>query len=202
MKHRLRFAAAAAAALLLAQPALGAGDAQAGKAKAQACAACHGLDGKSPNPQWPHLAGQVPGYIAKQLAAFKSGTRKDSVMSGIAAKLSEQDMADLDAYYSELPPTEGTATDLELAKKGERLYRGGNRDTGVAACMGCHGPAGHGIPPHFPRVSGQNMAYLEKALLAFKRGERKDEREIMSRIAFFMSEEEIKAVAQYMHGLE
>jgi cytochrome c553 len=89
----------------------------------------------------------------------------------------------------------------ELAKEGEKVYRGGNAKTGVSACMSCHGPSGQGIPPRFPKVSGQNAAYTEKQLLAFKAGTRTNDGDIMTRIAFRMSEQEIKSVAQYMAGL-
>lgn len=173
-----------------------------GQAKAAACAACHGADGNGgADPAWPKLAGQDADYIAKQLADFKEGRRKDPVMTGLAAPLSAQDMKDIGAYYASLKPKPGAARSPELAKLGEKLYRGGNAKTGVAACMSCHGPSGHGIPPRFPRVSGQTVAYTEKQMLAFKSGARNNDGEIMRRIAFRMSEQEIKAVADYMAGL-
>jgi len=179
-----------------------AGNAQAGKNKAAACAGCHGPDGNSGNPLWPKLAGQEAGYIVKQLADFKSGARKDPMMSGMAAPLSAADMADLGAYYESLKQSAGTAAGgAALAKRGERLYRGGNAEFGVAACMSCHGPSGKGIAPRFPRVAGQHAAYAEKQLLAFKKGERKNDGEIMTRIAFRLSEQDLKAAAEYMAGL-
>ena len=82
------------------QSAIAAGDAAAGKAKAVVCSACHGVDGNSPNPLWPHLAGQHAAYLVKQLKAFKSGARKDPVMQGMAAPLSDQDMENLAAWYA------------------------------------------------------------------------------------------------------
>ncbi len=179
-----------------------AGDAAAGKAKAAACVACHGSDGNSLNPLWPNLAGQVPGYVAKQLKDFKAGARDNAIMKGIAAGLSKADMADLDAYYTGLLAKTDVATDAKLAKSGEHLYRGGNSDTGVAACMSCHGPNGHGIPTRFPRVSGQHAAYMEAQLKAYKSKTRNNDDGVMTRIAFFMSEEEIKAVSEYMQGLQ
>lgn len=178
------------------------GNAEAGKNKVPACAGCHGADGNGgADPTWPRLAGQNSGYIAKQLADFKSGTRKDPIMQGMAAALSPQDMNDIGAYYEGLKPKPGAARSKETIKLGERLYRGGNAKTGVAACMSCHGPSGNGIPPRFPRVSGQSAAYTEKQLLAFKSAKRANDGEAMTRTAFRMSEEEIKAVSDYMAGL-
>jgi cytochrome c553 len=178
------------------------GNAEAGKNKAATCAACHGADGNGgADPTWPKLAGQSADYIAKQLADFKAGTRKDPIMQGMVAALSPQDIKDIGAYYEGLKPKPGAARSKETIKLGERLYRGGNAKTGVAACMACHGPSGNGIPPRFPRVSGQSAAYTEKQLLAFKSAKRVNDGEAMTRTAFRMSEEEIKAVSDYMAGL-
>ncbi len=173
-----------------------------GQAKAAACAGCHGADGNGgADPVWPRLAGQDADYIAKQLADFKSGARKDPIMAGMAAPLSAQDMKDIGAYYASLKPKAGAARNAELAKLGEKLYRGGSAKTGVSACMSCHGPSGHGIPPRYPRISGQSAAYTEKQMLAFKTGARANDGDVMTRIAFRMSEHEIKAVADYIAGL-
>ncbi len=182
-------------------PVLAAGNAAAGKAKAAACGGCHGADGNSANPQWPKLAGQPAGYIAKQLQDFKSGARKDPLMAPQAAALSPADMLDIGAWYEGQKPQPGAATNAEAAKRGTRLYRGGNAAFGISACMSCHGPSGHGIPPRYPRVSGQHAAYTEKQMLDFKAGRRANDGDIMTRIAFRMSEEEIRAVSQYMAGL-
>ena len=178
------------------------GNIAAGKAKAVVCAGCHGADGNGgADPLWPKLAGQDASYIAKQLSDFKSGARKDPIMTGMAAPLSAADIANLAAYFASLPTRPGAAKNAELAKQGEKTYRGGNAKTGVSACMSCHGPSGHGIPPRFPKVSGQNAAYTQKQLLAFKAGTRSNDGDIMTRIAFRMSEQEIKAVSEYMAGL-
>jgi cytochrome c553 len=202
MNKPLTLAAALSAVLLSVTTAHAAGDIQAGKAKSAVCAACHGADGNSAGPTFPKLAGQVPGYIAKQLADFKSGKRKDPTMAGMAAPLTPEDMQNLDAYYASLKPKPGAATDKKLAEEGGKLYRGGDREMNVPACMSCHGPSGHGVPPHYPRVSGQLPAYTEKQLLAFKAGTRaNDANDIMRAIAFKMSEHQIKAAAQYMYGL-
>ena len=177
------------------------GDPSAGQAKSQICAACHGLDGNSPMPQNPVLAGQVPGYIAQQLARFKSGVRKNAIMAGMTQLLSEQDMHDMDAWFSSqtAPPKTVSADDLELANAGEKLYRGGDSEMSVPACMGCHGPAGFGIPPNYPRLTGQWRAYLENQLFAFKDG--KLASPIMGPIAFRLSAEQIKALAVYVSAL-
>ena len=178
------------------------GDPAAGQAKSQICAACHGLDGNSLMPQNPVLAGQVPGYIAQQLAQFKSGVRKNAIMAGMTQVLSEQDMQDLDAWFSSqtAPPRTVSADDLELAHTGEKLYRGGDSEMSVPACMGCHGPAGFGVPPNYPRLTGQWSTYLEEQLLAFKDGRRSSP--IMGPIAFRLSAGQIKSLALYMSALQ
>ncbi|GMQ77184.1 MAG: c-type cytochrome [Gammaproteobacteria bacterium] len=179
---------------------LAAGDVAAGQAKSALCAACHGPDGNSTNPEWPKLAGQQAEYIVKQLNDFKSGVRQNPLMAGITASLSEQDMESLAAYFSSRKVKVTGATDAELARQGQQLYRGGSRPLQVSACMACHGPAGQGVPPSFPSVSGQHAAYSEIQLNAFKTGVRKNA--AMNAIAARMSAEEIKAVAMYMSGLE
>jgi len=179
-----------------------AGNAAAGKNKSAVCAGCHGVDGNSAAPNFPKLAGQDGQYIAKQLADFKSGARKDPTMIGMVAGLSKKDMDDLGAYFASQKRSTGTtsasAADL---KKAERLYRGGDAKNGIPACMSCHGPAGVGIPPRFPAVSGQHAAYSQKQLLDFKAGTRSNDSEVMTRTAFRLSEAEIKAVSEYMAAL-
>lgn len=179
-----------------------AGDAEAGSQKIAVCVACHGQDGKSADPQYPALAGQVPGYIELQLKAYKSGERQNAIMAGMVAALSEEDMADIDAYYaSQMPPERYISEEqAEQARRGEDIYRGGYRPFSIAACMSCHGPSGHGIPPNYPRLSGQHAAYLEAQLLAFKSGDRQNE--IMNPIAFKLSEQQIKDLALYMSALK
>ena len=177
------------------------GDAEDGKQKSIACAACHGIDGNSPVAQFPKIAGQVPGYIAAQLANFKSGERTNPIMGGIVGALSEQDMADLDAYYSAQQVSGGsiTADQEQQARAGEAVFRGGSAEFNVPACMGCHGPSGSGIPPNFPRLAGQHASYIETQLLAFKSGERNSP--IMNPIAFPLSEQQIKQLALYISAL-
>ena len=180
-----------------------AGNANAGKAKAVSCGGCHGADGNSANPSWPKLAGQHAGYIAKQLADFKAGKkRSDPLMGGQVAGLSSQDMADLAAYFAKQTGSQGAA-DEKLAAAGAKLYRGGNKKKGVAACIACHGPTGAGNPAaNFPKLSGQHAAYVEKAMKDFRSGARSnDMNKMMRNIAEKMSDKEIKAVASYISGL-
>lgn len=180
------------------------GDAAAGKEKAATCAGCHGAEGISLNPQWPNLAGQVPGYIAGQLAVFKSGERVNASMAGFAGGLSPQDMADLDAYYSSLTAAKGSISEdqVDLAAQGEKIFKGGIAERQIASCMSCHGASGKGIPKHFPSVAGQHQVYLETQLLSFKKGTRKGYNNMMYDIAFGLTEQQIKALSVYMSGLQ
>ena len=179
-----------------------AGDAAAGKTKSAVCMACHGADGNSPNPIWPKLAGQHTSYILAQLRHFKEGSRKNDLMSPMAAPLSDQDMADLAAYFSGHTQNGGTAA-ADKVTVGEKIYRAGNPNTKVAACMACHGPSGAGnAPAKFPRISGQHAAYVEKTLKDFREGSRdNDPNKMMRGVAANMTDAEITAVAQYVQGL-
>ena len=172
----------------------------AGEAKVTVCAACHGERGNSQNPEWPKLAGQHPKYLAQQLRDFKSGARKNEVMSPMAAPLSETDIADIAEFYSAQKRQTGMA-DAGLVQAGERLYRGGNATTGVPACMACHGPAGAGNPAAgFPALSSQHAAYTRNQLHAYRSSERSNG-QTMQAIAARMSASEIEAVASYIAGL-
>ena len=194
-----------ASLIVLCFPASGfaAGSAEAGAQKNALCVACHGAEGISVVPIYPNLAGQVPGYISDQLAAFKSGARVSPIMAPFIAALGEQDMADLDAYFSSLDPAAVTAQEQlsEVALEGQAIYRGGFAEREIAACMGCHGPNGHGIPALYPRVAVQHKGYLEAQLLAFKKGDRTGYNNIMPEIAFGLSEQQITALSEYMAGL-
>lgn len=184
--------------------AIAAGDAAAGKQKAEACAACHGPGGYSTNPAWPRLAGQHADYIAKQLHDFKGGSRSNPIMSAQAVNLSEQDMADLAAFFASQPPAKGVAV-KDAVQLGERTYRGGNAESGVPACMACHGPTGAGNPAaKFPRIGGQHPDYLAAQLKAYRSGDRHNDGDskIMRGIAAHMTDAEIEAVSQYAAGLQ
>jgi len=181
---------------------LAAGDAGLGRAKAAGCAACHGEDGNSPSPEWPKLAGQGEAYIIKQLADFKSGARTNAIMTGMAAALSEQDMADVAAFFASQKRKIGN-TNKDLLTQGEKLYRGGNSASGVSACLGCHGPSGAGNPAaKFPSLGGQHATYVTNQLKGFKEGARaNDPNKMMQMVAAKMTEAEIKAVSDYVQGL-
>ena len=179
------------------------GDPAAGKAKAGTCLACHGPDGNSVNPQWPKLAGQHAGYTRKQLIELQaSETRSNVMMAPMIAGLSEQDVDDLAAYYASQPRSGGFASEARVAL-GEGIYRGGNLETGVAACTGCHGPQGRGDPlADFPSLAGQHAEYVVIQLRAFRSGERRNDFNAMMReVARWMSDEEMEAVAEYIAGL-
>jgi len=208
-------APAPVAALADAKPAV-AGDAKAGQSKAGACAACHGLDGNSADPQYPKLAGQHERYIWRQLRLFKSGQRDNPIMMGMAAPLSEQDMRDIGAYFATQRPVPGVADDTPIAagprqgKKfyeiGERLFRAGDPATGTPACLACHGPAGRGNPgPAYPSLGGQHASYTAARLQAFRAGDTggkdADANAIMSAVARSLSDEDIQGLATYIEGL-
>ncbi|POZ63124.1 c-type cytochrome [Chromobacterium alticapitis] len=164
------------------------------------CAACHGADGNSVAAANPSLAGQSPQYLYNQLKAFKSGQRKNPTMLGMASTLSDDDMRNVAAYFSEQKPKEREAADKALMPLGAKLYRVGNATSHVPACMACHGPAGKGLPDEFPRLGSQHAAYVAKQLADFKAGaDRKNT--IMADIASRMTDEEMKAVSAYISGL-
>jgi cytochrome c553 len=179
-----------------------AGSAEAGQAKAIVCAACHGVDGNSLNPEWPSLAGQNEAYLVRSLQAFKSGERSNVLMTAQAAPLSDQDMADLAAFFASRPRQTKTA-DPGLATAGERLYRGGNKETGVSACIACHGPTGSGnAPAGYPAIGSQHATYSAAQLKAYRAGQRtSDPNQMMRNTAVRMTDTEIDAVASYIQGL-
>ncbi len=180
-----------------------AGDANAGKDKAMMCTACHGTDGNSLAPMWPKLSGQHASFMVKQLVDFKSGARKDDTMNGMAAALSDQDMADIAAFFASNTRSTGTAADAVKAAAGKKIYTAGNSATGVSACMACHGPSGAGNPgAGFPSVNSQYSTYVVKALKDFRSGARtNDAGMMMQSIAKKMSDAEIESVAEYVAGL-
>ena len=203
MKHLLQFAIGLS--LLVSLPVLAAGDADAGQAKTAVCAACHGADGNSMVPMWPKIAGQHAGYIERQLGLIKSGNRAVPEMAGFVIGLTEQDMADIAAYFASQTTSAGS-TDEALLATGERIYRAGNSDTDVPACMSCHGPVGEGNPlSGYPSLAGQHSVYTEKMLKGFRSGQLWGEDDtnskIMTSVTLRLTDDEIKAVASYMQGL-
>jgi cytochrome c553 len=176
-------------------------------AKAQAivnkvCGACHGADGNSTSPTYPNLAGQQPEYLHKQLTEFKSGARKNATMAPNVTALSAEDMLNLAAYFSSQQPKPRLAKDAALAAEGAKIYKGGNAGSGVPACASCHGPAGSGVPVQFPRLAGQHSKYVLSQLKNFRSGDRaNDGGKMMQVIAKKMTDQEMKAVAEYISGL-
>lgn len=179
-----------------------AGDAEAGKAKSAPCVACHGTDGNSAAPIYPKIAGQNAAYLLHQLSAFKGGARNNPVMLPFVQNLSEQDMADLSAYYAGQKVSEGSTPESAVAA-GAKLYRAGNAETGVPACMACHGPQGVGNPyAGWPALAGQHPDYIKTQLKAYAAGERStDAAGMMRDVAKRLSSDEIEAISQYVSGL-
>jgi cbb3-type cytochrome c oxidase subunit III len=193
------------AALLMMAPAVFAagvkGDPSKGKMIVdQVCAACHGVDGNSVASANPSLAGQHPEYIVKQLTEFKAQKRKNAVMLGMATPLTPADMANVAVYYSQQTPKAKGASNKELIEAGKKIYRGGIASKNVPACMACHGPAGAGIPGQYPRLSSQHAAYTAAQLTAFRVGERNNN-PMMTDIAAKLSDQEIKAVSEYIQAI-
>lgn len=178
------------------------GSAEAGRGKSAVCAACHGPDGNSANPEWPSLAGQHASYIVAQLEAFAGGGRQNPLMSPIAEPLSEEDRQDLAAYYAAQTPAPREA-DQENLERGRKLYVGGDPERGITACIACHGPTGRGNPlASYPAVAGQHASYTAATLEQYASGARSsDPNQIMRSIAARMSAEDIRAVSNYLQGL-
>src|SRR5262245_40159436 len=178
------------------------GSVQEGQTKSTACVACHGVDGNSSNPQWPTLAGQHKQYIAKQLRAFKSGARRDPLMSPMAISLSDDDIEDLAAFFNAQKPA-GLEADPGKVPLGQRLYRGGDTRSGLTACAACHGAEGRGNPPAvYPAIRAQHSTYVATQLRAYRAGTRTtDQNQMMRSVANSMSDEQIEALASYVQGL-
>ncbi len=180
-----------------------AADIEAGKTKSALCMACHGADGNSINVIWPNLAGQHASYTEKQLKEFKAGKRVNATMQGMVAALTEEDMVNLAAYYESQAP-KAVKFDESLLAQGQDIYRGGITETSVAACMGCHSPAGTGNgPAAYPTLKGQHPEYIVAQLKSFKEGQRaNDAGKMMRNVANRMSDAEMQAVAAYIAALK
>ena len=180
-----------------------AGDAKAGQAKAAVCGACHGADGNSMAPNFPKLAGQGERYLLKQMHDIKDGKRTVLEMTGLLTNLSDQDLADIAAYFSSQNGSVGAA-DPKLVAQGEALFRGGKLAEGMPACTGCHNPNGLGnAEAGFPHLGGQHAAYTAKQLTAFREGDRTNDGDamIMRGIAAKLSNKDIAAISSYIEGL-
>jgi cytochrome c553 len=189
------------------------GDADAGKQKTASCAGCHGQDGNSMIPAFPKLSGLGEKYLTAQLRHIKAGERVIVEMTGILDYMSDQDLQDMAAYYNSKKIQISGAKEITLlgindAQKvlemGENLYRAGNIKTGVTACIACHSPSGKGNgPAGYPALGGQYAEYTEKQLLAYRSGERNSgaNAKIMQGVAQALTDKEIKALANYISGL-
>ena len=206
MKFAVTLAALAFAATAQANspaPAAAKGDPKAAQSIVNTvCAGCHAADGNSAAPANPKLAGLNAEYINKQLHNFKSGERKNAIMSGMVAALSEQDMLNLAAYFSTQQPKPATSKDQALALQGKKVFHGGVMGAGVPACASCHGAKGQGIPVQFPRLAGQHSDYVYSQLNNFRVGARaNDAAKMMQTIAAKMTDADMKAVSAYIQGL-
>ncbi len=181
------------------------GDATTGKTKSVTCVPCHGADGNSNiNQIWPKLAGQHENYLAKQLQDFKSKTRNEPTMAMMAAPLSDQDILDLAAYFSS-QTAKTTPVDSNLVERGERIYRGGNKEDDVPACVACHSINGKGNPmANYPTVGAQNAGYIVKQLTDYKNDVRNPEgaAAVMKDVAKNISADDMKAVAAYIQNMQ
>lgn len=166
----------------------------------QVCVACHAADGNSVMPENPSLAQQHPEYLLKQLQEFKTGKRANPIMQGMVAALSDDDMRNISWWLADQKARDGFATDKDLVRLGERIYRGGIADRQIAACAGCHSPTGAGIPSQYPRLKGQHAGYTAAQLKAFRDGTRANHIQ-MTGVAAKMNDREIQAVADYIAGL-
>ncbi|WPB57567.1 c-type cytochrome [Xylophilus sp. GOD-11R] len=189
-------AAAPVAAQKAAKPDLAKGEAS----YTAVCAACHGADGNSAVPAQPKLASQHPEYLVKQLREFKAGTRKNPIMQGFAAALSEDDMRNISWWLVSKAPKNGFAKDKELVAVGEKIYRGGIAERQVPACASCHSPNGAGLPAQYPRLGGQHADYTASQLTAFRDGVRANNA-VMAGVSARLNDREIKALGDYIAGL-
>ena len=186
----------------------GAGTAQGSDDEARAkkiiggsCFLCHGAEGESASAIYPRLAGQNAEYIAKQLENFKNGQRKSTAMAPMVEKLTPDEMLALGRYYEKMSVPREEPKNPQLAAVGRYIFTKGNTFSGVAACVSCHGPKGHGTP-QLPRLAGQQALYLENQLKQFNTRERNNDNAVMHSIASRLTELEVKAVASYISTLD
>ncbi len=173
---------------------------------ATTCAACHGATGISLSPTFPDLAAQGAPYLVKQINDFRSHARADamakSIMWGMAATIPANQIPQIAAYYASQKPAPGAGENAQLVAAGRKLYLGGDATDQLPACAACHGPTGLGLPPLFPRLAGQHMAYLTAQLAAFQSGQRaNDPLAIMRTVASKLTPAQMNAVAAYLRTL-
>jgi cytochrome c553 len=199
----------ALALVLTGNQAMAGGDAEAGQTKAATCVACHGVDGNSAVPTFPKLAGLGHKYLLKQMKDIRDGRRPVALMAGQVDNMSDQDLADIAAFYDAQPRTGGMA-DPDKVALGRKVYLAGIAERQVPACSGCHSPTGNGNgPAGYPSLGGQHAEYIAGQLKMFRKGYEDPtgrtnggEAKIMRTTAFRMSDMEIEAVASYIAGLQ
>lgn len=177
----------------------GSGDPVAGKDKSQLCQGCHGEEGISIEGLIPKLAGQYGKYIAKELRNYQAGTRSHQIMNAMAATISDDDLADIAAYFASRPKMKGAGSNNELGKK---LFLNGDLSRTMVACINCHGVNGKGLTPNtsmFPVIGGQQKDYLRLQLVNFRKGDRTNSPNgIMNRITQKLTDAELDALAEYV----
>lgn len=166
------------------------------------CGGCHNPDGNSIIPENPKLAGLDAKYLNRQLKDFKSGDRASDMMSGIIGMVDESEFKGLAQYFSEQVRSDGVTDNPDLAAKGKQIFDEGIIGSAVPACSGCHNEDGSGTNK-YPRLNGQNAAYVRAQLGNFKSGVRKnDPKAVMQTVAKRMTDDEIAAVAEYIVTLK
>jgi cytochrome c553 len=188
------------------------GDAAAGSTKAATCTACHGLNGNSVNPEWPVIAGQSAAYAREQITRIRDNHRPVPLMYPMVQNLTDQDIADLAAFFSTQTPA-GQEADPSYWEAGQKLYRAGDATRGIPACAACHGPVGRGIPAAgYPALQAQHAVYTVKQLNDYAADGRyaKDEAGkpqsgpnavMMYTIAKRLSAEDRRDLASYIQGV-
>ena len=166
----------------------------------EVCAGCHGADGNSIATTFPKLAGQQKVYLLRELKDYKSGKRVSEVMAPFVAGLSDDDLPHLAAYYAKQKAAPGVAGDAKLLTMGKNLYLKGNSKTDVPSCDSCHEEDGTGSGK-FPRVAGQHVDYALDQFRLYATGKRTNGSRVMQAVAERMSEEETRAVAEYMASM-
>ena len=169
-----------------------------------ACLPCHsgGAAGAPTAPAFPRLDGQHAAYLEKQLREYKAGRRTNAVMAPLIGALRKNQIPALASHFASQTPARGSVQNAELAARGKVLYEEGNRASGVPGCIGCHQANGAGAP-RYPRLAGQLQTYTVQQLTDFKSGTRRNDRaRVMRVIAARLTEEEMRAVADYVAGLQ
>ncbi|ABI73770.1 c-type cytochrome [Shewanella frigidimarina] len=193
----------------MSSPVMAEGNAEVGKTKAIVCSACHGVDGNSMIDMYPKLAGQHPAYLEKQLTEFRLAAktggaegRMDPIMIGMSMGLSDEDIADISAFFASQVKVVADVADVPAA--GEKLYKGGDAARGITACVACHGPEGEGAEAAgFPAVGGQHANYIKIQLTKFRDASRhNDLNGMMQDVAKKLSDADIDALSKYISSIK